>query len=298
MDKLVTEFTSDSHLQGNRYFRVVHGKTDKPHSVGLHRHDFIEIFWVRNGGGILISGGKVRKFSKNFLYISKPNEVHVLEAEKNTQMHFTYVAVARGVMEKFINETLAEEAEFSKEQFTGLSLKLSPFETSYLDRAASELAWQNDSLVAILRFLTNLYWQLRNAFASALPEMPDWLSDACQRIRNPENLALGLPKFREICDKDMSYINRAMRKYLNSTPTEFINDARLRYAAWLLETSSYPTSDISEICGFSDLPYFCRKFKEKYEYTPTQFRKNALNAAEKSDINYSYKMKNIKRVKA
>jgi AraC family cel operon transcriptional repressor len=128
--------------------------------------------------------------------------------------------------------------------------------------------------------------------------MPDWLLDACQRIRNPENLAIGLTKFREICDKDMSYINRAMRRYLNSTPTEFINTARLKYAAWLLETSSYPTSEISDMCGFSDLPYFCRKFKDKYEYTPSQFRKNALNAVEKSDINYSYKMKNIKKVKA
>ena len=61
MDKLVTEFSSDSHLQGNRYFRVVHGKTDKSHSVGLHKHDFIEIMWVRDGGGLLIAGGKARK---------------------------------------------------------------------------------------------------------------------------------------------------------------------------------------------------------------------------------------------
>lgn len=298
MNKLITEFTEDSHLQGNRYFRVVHGKTDRSHSVGLHRHDFVEIMWVRSGGGLLISGGKTRKFSGNFLYISKPNEVHVLEAANGAQMHFTYVAVARGLMDKFLNEILAEEDEFSRERIRGLSLKLSPFETAFLDRAASELAWQNDSLVAIIRFLTNIYWQLKNTFASALPEMPDWLSDACMRIRNPENLALGLPKFREICGKDMSYINRAMRKYLDATPTEFVNDARLRYAAWLLETSSYSASEISEICGFSDLPYFCRKFREKYESTPTQFRSSALGAAENSHINNSYKMRNVKKVVA
>ncbi len=298
MRKLVTEFTSDSHLQGNRYFRVVHGMSDRSHSVGLHKHDFVEIMWIRDGSGMLIVGGKTRKFSKNFFYISKPNEVHVLEPDKNSQMQFTYVAVARGVMEKFVSEVLCEEEESQKEQFMGASLKLSPFEISYLDRSATELAWQNDSLVAILRFLTNLYWQLKNTFAAALPDMPDWLADACRRVTNPENLVLGLPKFREICDKDMSYINRAMRRYLNSTPTEFINDARLRYAAWLLETSSYPTREISDKCGFSDLPYFCRKFKDKYDYTPTQFRKNAHKAAEKSDINYSYKMQDVKKVQA
>ncbi len=281
INKLVARFTSYSHLKGNRYFRVVHGKTDRAHSVGLHVHDFVEIMWIRSGGGMLIAGGKSRKFSKNFLYISKPNEVHVLEPDKNTQMYYTYVAVDCRVMEKFISEVLCEEEDYHKEQFIGASIKLSPFETSYLDRAASELAWQNDSLVAILRFLTNLYWQLKSTFSATLPDMPDWLADACRRISNPENLALGLPKFREICDKDMSYINRAMRRYLNSTPTEFINDIRLRYAAWLLETSPYPTSEISDKCGFSDLPYFCRKFKEKYDCTPTQFRKNAHSAVDK-----------------
>ena len=102
--------------------------------------------------------------------------------------------------------------------------------------------------------------------------MPEWLADACQRIRNPENLSLGLEKFREICGKDMSYINRAMRKYLNCTPTEYINGARLSYAKWLLATSSFSTGEISEVCGFSDLPYFCRKFKEAFDITPSAYR--------------------------
>ena len=70
----------------------------------------------------------------------------------------------------------------------------------------------------------------------------------------------------------MSYINRAMRKYLNCTPTEYINGARLRYAKWLLATSSFSTGEISEICGFSDLPYFCRKFKEAFDSTPSDYR--------------------------
>lgn len=276
---LVTEFTSESHLKGNRYFRVVHGKTDKSHSVGLHRHDFTEVFWVREGGGLLIAGGKERKFSKNFLYISRPNEVHVIEPDKNTKMLFSYVAIAKDVMDRFFATVLAEEEEVYRDRFRGMSVKLSSVEISYLDHAASELAWQQDSLVAIFRFLINLYWQVKNVFVSAFPgDMPEWLLEACQRIRDPENLALGLKKFRQICGKDMSYINRAVRRHLNCTPTEFINDARLRYARWLLETSSFSTGDISETCGFSDLPYFCRKFREKYDCTPTQFRRNVKSA--------------------
>lgn len=297
MDKMVTEFTQDSHLQGNKYFRVVHGKSDKAHSVGLHRHDFVEVFWVRNGGGMLISGGRERYFSKNFLYISSPNEVHVLDPERNSTLSFTYVAIAREVFDDFMNTVLAGEEDLYRRKFAGISLKLSSFETSFLDRAAAELAWQNDSRMAIFRFLLNLYWQIKNAFISALPgDIPDWLSDACQRIRNPENLSLGLKKFREICGKDMSYINRAMRRYMNCTPTEFINDARLRYAKWLLETSSFSTGEISEACGFSDLPYFCRKFRDKYDCTPTQFRRDIHSVGSGEGINTEYKMKNLRKI--
>jgi AraC-like DNA-binding protein len=63
-----------------------------------------------------------------------------------------------------------------------------------------------------------------------------------------------------------------MRRYLGCTPTEFINDARLRYARWMLENSSFSEGEISAACGFSDLPYFCRKFRDKYEQTPTEIR--------------------------
>ena len=191
----VTEFSEESHLKGNRYFRVVHGKTDKSHCVGLHRHDFVEILWIRSGEGMLISGGKERYFNKHLLFISRPNEVHVIEPSRNSTIDFSYVAITKDVLARFTRDVLSEEDEFFREKFGGMSLKLSSFETAYLDRAASELVWQNDSLMAIYRFLINLYWQIKNVFASALPgNMPEWLSDACQRIRNPENLALGLEK--------------------------------------------------------------------------------------------------------
>ncbi len=295
MKNPIREMTSESHLKGNRYFRVIHGKSDKSHSVGLHKHDFIEIMWIKEGDGILISNGKLRKFSKNFLYISTPNEIHVLEPAKNSSIEFSYVVVQRETFDSFKNFFLKEEPAEYRDKFGGISIKLSPVEITYLNKAASELAWQDDSLLAIHRFLINLYWQIKNAFMSALPnDIPDWLADACQSIRNPENLKAGLEKFREICGKNMSYINRTMRRYLKCTPTEFINDGKLRYAKWMLETSSFSTGEISEMCGFSDLPYFCRKFRAKYEKTPSEVRKRRTSGDFDSQLR---KQRTINKVK-
>lgn len=237
MQNGITEFSEESHLKGNKYFRVVHGKTDKSRCVGLHKHGFVEVLWIRDGEGMLIAGGKERYFQKHLLFISRPYEVHVIEPAKNSVIDFSYVAINREVVADFTRDVLAEEDAAFREKFSGMSLKLSSFETAFLDRAASELVWQNDSRVAIYRFLLNLYWQIKNTFASALPgNMPEWLADACQRIRNPENLSLGLEKFREICGKDMSYINRAMRKYLNARPpnTSTVRGLATQSGCWRL----------------------------------------------------------------
>ncbi len=289
MKNFITEFTPESHLKENKFFRVVYGKTDTYHSVGLHKHDFIEIIWVNSGSGTLFASSKTRAFSKNFIYISNPHEVHALEPEKGTTMTFTEIVISKSVMENFKSLFLAGEEPAMKAKLGGTSLKLSPFEISYLDRAAAELSLQGDSPFAIYRFLSNLSWQLKNVFSDSFPnDIPDWLYEACQRIRNPENLRIGLEKFRQICGKDMSYINRSVRKYLNCTPTEFINEARLRYAKWMLETSSYTASEISEACGFSDVAYFCRKFKAKYDTAPMAFRKSiSPSEEEKPFVNES-----------
>ena len=102
----VTEFSEESHLKGNRYFRVVHGKTDKSHCVGLHRHDFVEILWIRSGEGMLISGGKERYFNKHLLFISRPNEVHVIEPSRNSTIDFSYVAITKDVLARFTRDVL------------------------------------------------------------------------------------------------------------------------------------------------------------------------------------------------
>lgn len=166
MENAITEFSEESHLKGNKYFRVVHGKTDKSRCVGLHRHDFVEVLWIRSGEGMLISGGRERYFSHHLLFISRPNEVHVIEPARDSTIDFSYVAIPGGVFARFVRDCLSGEEEFFRGKFGGMSMKLSSFETAYLDRAASELVWQNDSLMAVYRFLINLYWQIKSVFAS------------------------------------------------------------------------------------------------------------------------------------
>ena len=66
---------------------------------------------------------------------------------------------------------------------------------------------------------------------------------------------------------------RFFRGETGRTFTGYLMDYRLSYAAYLLRESSGKISDIAMNCGFNNLSYFIRSFKERYRLSPREFRK-------------------------
>ena len=67
-----------------------------------------------------------------------------------------------------------------------------------------------------------------------------------------------------------------MKFFKNCTGTSFItylNDYRLIIAARILKTTTQPVIIVASDCGFDNISYFNRKFKEKYGVSPREFRK-------------------------
>ena len=50
-------------------------------------------------------------------------------------------------------------------------------------------------------------------------------------------------------------------------------DNKLKYAEALLITSDMSLSEIVEVIGYSSLSSFIENFKEKYQLTPSKFRR-------------------------
>lgn len=57
------------------------------------------------------------------------------------------------------------------------------------------------------------------------------------------------------------------------TPVEFIRDVRIKRAAQLLINSQLLIKEIAYMTGFSDMKYFTKSFKNKYDVTPSEYRK-------------------------
>ncbi len=62
------------------------------------------------------------------------------------------------------------------------------------------------------------------------------------------------------------------RKYLHTTPIDYLISYRLKQAALLLSKTEKKVYTISSETGFNNVDYFCRLFKKRYHLTPTQYR--------------------------
>lgn len=73
------------------------------------------------------------------------------------------------------------------------------------------------------------------------------------------------------------YFMRFFKKYMGMTCIEYINDYRLNVATNLLLTTSMQITEISTSIGITNLSYFNRIFKKKYNMTPKEYRRNIDN---------------------
>lgn len=67
------------------------------------------------------------------------------------------------------------------------------------------------------------------------------------------------------------YLRKLFISHLGITPKQYILDLRIKTAGQLLLDTSNSITEISELCGFSSVYHFCRIFKQKTSFTPTEY---------------------------
>jgi len=76
----------------------------------------------------------------------------------------------------------------------------------------------------------------------------------------------------DICKISTSYLKKLFIKKFGIPPIKYIIQLKINYACDLLNSELYTTTRISEICGYDNVYYFSRQFKEYTGITPTEFK--------------------------
>ena len=88
---------------------------------------------------------------------------------------------------------------------------------------------------------------------------------------NIENIS----SLSDICEAfhySKNYVIQIFKHEFGTSPLQYINDLKIKRAMHLLESTSRTAVDIATECGFSDYPYFYKRFVQKTGLSPTEWR--------------------------
>ncbi len=76
----------------------------------------------------------------------------------------------------------------------------------------------------------------------------------------------------EISGISQSYLKKLFVKRFGVTPLKYVIQLKINYARNLLLSGMYTSSQVAEICGYSNLHFFSRQFKEYCGISPIEFK--------------------------
>lgn len=68
-----------------------------------------------------------------------------------------------------------------------------------------------------------------------------------------------------------SYLYKLFKRYYGMSPSNYLIRFRLEKARELLNAQQYPVNEVAERVGFSDHPYFTKRFRMVYDMTPREY---------------------------
>jgi len=269
-----SRFKLSYFLSANEAFHIARVNITSSQDLSLHTHDYVEMLWIKKGTGIHHINGEQVKLSAGDLVMIRPDDRHTFSA---TEHGITLVNIAFPLETlDFLRSRYFENSNlyFWTTSLLPFHIRLSRDLVKRLSSRAEEAMKYRRSRLQLDSLLLFIFRQITaNQEFDNNAEIPLWLYNAIQKYNSPEQFARGVKGFVELCDRNVDHVNRVVRMHFYKTLTDLVNEFRMRYAVTQLSITAMPIKTICSNCGFRNLGYFYKIFRQIYHQTPREYRK-------------------------
>jgi AraC-like DNA-binding protein len=170
---------------------------------------------------------------------------------------------SRVLSEQEINELSGKSKEYWKEHVKLRSNKNTFYILAFLGILTLVVFWLLHRLHA--RKHPQCALQTENSFLKSIRDVV---------IRNMADSTFSVAEFALAMNMSKTKLYNTIKEEVGQAPKEFIRDIRLEEAARLLRETDHPINEIAIETGFESRAYFNKCFKNKYNDTPTSYRKS------------------------
>ncbi len=274
-------FRIDTYLPDGDAYHFARKHLAETPPVIEHSHDYYELFLVEQGQVHHWINGLEELLEPGQLAFIRPADRHALQAAPGTGARLLNVMFRRAPADHLIaryGSELAGEFFWASTEFP-ISLRLAGPQRERAVNAMLSLQSSHRSLAKIEHFLLSIMTHVLDATAQAQSPAPPWLIDAAQAAREPRVFRRGAEGMIEAAGRSQAHVCRETRRHLGLSPTQYVNRIRIQHAAMMLSGTEYAVAVIAQDCGFENLSYFHRLFREQYGTTPRGYRQRHMKPA-------------------
>ena len=99
------------------------------------------------------------------------------------------------------------------------------------------------------------------------------LSRSIRYINEYYTTKISIPHLAKLENMSMTAYNREFKRQMGIPPMKYIITQRIHLAKELLETTNLSITEISLTCGYDDINFFSRVFKENVRLSPTAYKR-------------------------
>lgn len=252
----------------------------------VHWHDFFELELLLEGRAIHVLNGVRYPVKVGSLYLLTPADLHTLipdpscESSEITTLNIafsdTLVSETSFVEVQTLPPPLTAEAEGADlEDCMNMAQRLLAERNAQGPHAKEIL--HHTLLTFIFKFLRLYHIQHAQTEQEAAGTMADrelaYIRNAIAYIRyNFRDPTISIAKISSAVCLSQNYFGTIFKKHMKENCLSYIKTMRLNFATVLLQSSNLTIAEISEKCGYSNVPYFISDFRAAYGMPPKRYR--------------------------